>query len=262
MATTSSSSSRIWRACTGLRLCQEPNPEGAHVVADEPDSPQRGGIRGREPDGSATRWSARYRTAGRRSPEACFDPTNAYQVEQVTQMARQAQLLGGDPDVFDPSKLRRCSGLWSGRSGGEEVRSGRRLREAEFSRSTPPACADDVDVGDQTERPRRGPLRELRIPDVRGRLEGSVSGRVLLRPGVRRLRRIRRPCRARSRPRRPRDLDQRRRWPAIVQGRSRVAGVRGRPALRPTLGQDRRHASPLLWGPNEVPTSSSLRRTS
>jgi hypothetical protein len=46
--------------------------------------------------------------------EACFDPTNAYQVEQVTQMARQAQLLGGDPDVFDPSKLRRCSGLWSG----------------------------------------------------------------------------------------------------------------------------------------------------
>jgi len=40
--------------------------------------------------------------------------TNAYQVEQVTQMARQAQLLGGDPDVFDPSKLRRCSGLWSG----------------------------------------------------------------------------------------------------------------------------------------------------
>src|SRR5262249_12507620 len=46
--------------------------------------------------------------------EACFDPTNAYQVQQVTQMARQAQLLGGDPDVFDPSKLRRCSGLWSG----------------------------------------------------------------------------------------------------------------------------------------------------
>jgi hypothetical protein len=46
--------------------------------------------------------------------EACFDVTNAYQVEQVTQMARQAQLLGGDPDVFDPSKLRRCSGLWSG----------------------------------------------------------------------------------------------------------------------------------------------------
>jgi hypothetical protein len=46
--------------------------------------------------------------------EACFDPKNAYQLEQVTQMARQAQLLGGDPDVFDPSKLRRCSGLWSG----------------------------------------------------------------------------------------------------------------------------------------------------
>src|SRR5262249_41484822 len=44
----------------------------------------------------------------------CFDPTNAYQLEQVTQTARQAQLLGGDPDVFDPSKLRRCSGLWSG----------------------------------------------------------------------------------------------------------------------------------------------------
>jgi hypothetical protein len=44
----------------------------------------------------------------------CFDVTNAYQVEQVTQMARQAQLLGGDPDVFDPAKLRRCSGLWSG----------------------------------------------------------------------------------------------------------------------------------------------------
>src|SRR5262249_26877166 len=43
-----------------------------------------------------------------------FDVTNAYQVQQVTQTARQAQLLGGDPDVFYPSKLRRCSGLWSG----------------------------------------------------------------------------------------------------------------------------------------------------
>jgi len=30
------------------------------------------------------------------------------------QTARQAQLLGGDPEVFDLSKVRRCSGLWSG----------------------------------------------------------------------------------------------------------------------------------------------------
>jgi hypothetical protein len=46
--------------------------------------------------------------------ETCFDVTNAYQVQQVAQLARQAQLLGGDPDVFDPSELRRCAGLWSG----------------------------------------------------------------------------------------------------------------------------------------------------
>src|SRR5262245_9714595 len=46
--------------------------------------------------------------------ETCFDVKNAYQVQKLVQIARQAQLLGGDPDVFDPSKLRRCSGLWSG----------------------------------------------------------------------------------------------------------------------------------------------------
>jgi|GEM_PF-6781654 len=46
--------------------------------------------------------------------EACLDPSNAYQVGNLLQIARQAQLLGGDPEVFDPSKVRRCSGLWSG----------------------------------------------------------------------------------------------------------------------------------------------------
>ncbi|HXJ33812.1 MAG TPA: hypothetical protein VMS22_07190 [Candidatus Eisenbacteria bacterium] len=44
----------------------------------------------------------------------CLDYGNTYQVQKVVQMARQAQLLGGDPEVFDPSKVRRCSGLWSG----------------------------------------------------------------------------------------------------------------------------------------------------
>jgi hypothetical protein len=44
----------------------------------------------------------------------CLDVTNAYQVQKLVQTARQAQLLGGDPEVFDPSKVRRCSGLWSG----------------------------------------------------------------------------------------------------------------------------------------------------
>src|SRR5206468_3756512 len=44
----------------------------------------------------------------------CLDVKNAYQIQTLNQMARQAQLLGGDPDVFDPSKVRRCSGLWSG----------------------------------------------------------------------------------------------------------------------------------------------------
>ena len=46
--------------------------------------------------------------------EACLDPSNAYEVGNLLQIARQAQLLGGDPEVFDPSKVRRCSGLWSG----------------------------------------------------------------------------------------------------------------------------------------------------
>jgi hypothetical protein len=44
----------------------------------------------------------------------CLDPSNAYQVQNLLQISRQAQLLGGDPEVFDPSKVRRCSGLWSG----------------------------------------------------------------------------------------------------------------------------------------------------
>jgi hypothetical protein len=44
----------------------------------------------------------------------CLDPSNAYQVQNLLQIARQAQLLGGDPEVFDLSKVRRCSGLWSG----------------------------------------------------------------------------------------------------------------------------------------------------
>jgi hypothetical protein len=46
--------------------------------------------------------------------ETCFDVKNAYQVQKLVQIARQAQLLGGDPEVFDLSKVRRCSGLWSG----------------------------------------------------------------------------------------------------------------------------------------------------
>ncbi len=45
---------------------------------------------------------------------ACLDPSNAYQVKNVLQIARQAQLLGGDPEIFDPGTVRRCSGLWSG----------------------------------------------------------------------------------------------------------------------------------------------------
>ncbi len=44
----------------------------------------------------------------------CLDVKNTYQVQKLVQTARQAQLLGGDPEVFDPSKVRRCSGLWSG----------------------------------------------------------------------------------------------------------------------------------------------------
>lgn len=44
----------------------------------------------------------------------CLDPRNAHQVQNVLQTARQAQLLGGDPEVFDPSRVRRCSGRWSG----------------------------------------------------------------------------------------------------------------------------------------------------
>ena len=44
----------------------------------------------------------------------CLDVKNTYQLEKLVQTARQAQLLGGDPEAFDMSKLRRCSGLWSG----------------------------------------------------------------------------------------------------------------------------------------------------
>jgi hypothetical protein len=44
----------------------------------------------------------------------CLDPNNAYQVQNLLQVSRQAQLLGGDPGVFDPSAVRRCAGLWSG----------------------------------------------------------------------------------------------------------------------------------------------------
>jgi len=46
--------------------------------------------------------------------ETCLDPSNAYRVQNLLQVARQAQLLGGDPEIFDPSKVRRCAGLWSG----------------------------------------------------------------------------------------------------------------------------------------------------
>jgi len=46
--------------------------------------------------------------------EKCLDYGNAYQIQQVVQIARQAQLLGGDPEVFNASKVRRCSGLWTG----------------------------------------------------------------------------------------------------------------------------------------------------
>jgi hypothetical protein len=46
--------------------------------------------------------------------QACLNPSNAYQVQNLLQIARQVQLLGGDPAAFDMSKLRRCSGLWSG----------------------------------------------------------------------------------------------------------------------------------------------------
>jgi hypothetical protein len=46
--------------------------------------------------------------------ETCLDPNNAYQLGNLLQIARQAQLLGGDPEVFDLSKVRRCSGMWSG----------------------------------------------------------------------------------------------------------------------------------------------------
>src|SRR5262249_43818672 len=44
----------------------------------------------------------------------CLDVKNTYQVQKLVQTARQAQLVGGDPEVFDPSKVRRCSGLWNG----------------------------------------------------------------------------------------------------------------------------------------------------
>jgi hypothetical protein len=44
----------------------------------------------------------------------CLDPNDAYRVQNLLQISRQAQLLGGDPEVFDPSTVRRCSGLWSG----------------------------------------------------------------------------------------------------------------------------------------------------
>jgi hypothetical protein len=44
----------------------------------------------------------------------CLDPSNAYETGKLLQIARQAQLLGADPAAFDMSKLRRCSGLWSG----------------------------------------------------------------------------------------------------------------------------------------------------
>lgn len=46
--------------------------------------------------------------------EACFDPRNAYQLQNLLQLSRQAQLLGGDPEAFDPAAVRRCAGLWSG----------------------------------------------------------------------------------------------------------------------------------------------------
>jgi hypothetical protein len=46
--------------------------------------------------------------------QTCLNPSNTYQVQNLMQIVRQAQLLGGDPEVFDPSKVRRCSGLWSG----------------------------------------------------------------------------------------------------------------------------------------------------
>jgi len=46
--------------------------------------------------------------------QACLNPSDAYQLGNLLQIARQAQLLGGDPAAFDMSKLRRCSGLWSG----------------------------------------------------------------------------------------------------------------------------------------------------
>lgn len=44
----------------------------------------------------------------------CLDPGDAYQTGKLLQIARQAQLLGGNPEDFYMSKLRRCSGLWSG----------------------------------------------------------------------------------------------------------------------------------------------------
>ena len=46
--------------------------------------------------------------------ETCLDVKNTHQVQNLLQIARQAQLLGADPENFDFSKLRRCSGLWSG----------------------------------------------------------------------------------------------------------------------------------------------------
>jgi hypothetical protein len=46
--------------------------------------------------------------------ESCLNPNDAYQVQNLLQIARQAQLLGGDPEAFDLSTVRHCSGLWSG----------------------------------------------------------------------------------------------------------------------------------------------------
>ncbi len=46
--------------------------------------------------------------------QPCLDPSNAYQIQNLLQIARQAELLGGDPEVYDLAKVRRCSGLWSG----------------------------------------------------------------------------------------------------------------------------------------------------
>jgi hypothetical protein len=46
--------------------------------------------------------------------QTCLNPNDAHQVQNLLQIARQAELLGGDPEAFDLSQVRRCSGLWSG----------------------------------------------------------------------------------------------------------------------------------------------------